>query len=87
MCELGRLAGLVSAGGGDPARPAPDLAPLDDPARRALLALQVAPCFPGNPKLAMRSLATVAHSRPFSAQNVLLERSTAFHVLVTVDSA
>ena len=49
VCELGRLAGLVSASGGDPARPAPDLAPLDYTARRALLTLQVAPCFPGNP--------------------------------------
>ena len=43
MCELGQLAALASASGGDPARPAPDLAPLDDPARRALLALQVPP--------------------------------------------
>lgn len=40
VCELGQLAGLVSACGGDPARPAPDLAPLDDPARRALSTLQ-----------------------------------------------
>ncbi|KAK9832643.1 hypothetical protein WJX81_006635 [Elliptochloris bilobata] len=42
VCELGRMAGLVSVGGGDPARPALDLAPLDDPARRALLVLQLA---------------------------------------------
>jgi len=38
--ELGRLAGAVSACGGDPARPPPDLDPLDDAGRRALLALQ-----------------------------------------------
>ena len=49
VCELGRLAGLVSASGGDPARPAPDLAPLDDPARRALLALQANPLPPWKP--------------------------------------